>query len=103
MGCNSSAAVRKSTADPRREECRLEILENIQDNDNIVQENNRMLCMIDRQIASCKSSRELNRLKKLKSKLIRENQEVTVHSDVLKQYSVVASEKSNMSQNVLSN
>lgn len=50
MGCNSSNHKSKKFSDPRKEERRKEILENIEDNENIVLENNRMLCMIERQI-----------------------------------------------------
>lgn len=103
MGWNNSAAIKKDTSDPRREVRCKEILDNIHDNDHIVRENNRMICMINRQLKSWRSSETLNRLKKLKHNLIKENEEATVHSDVLRQYSEFASEQSASTKNVLSN
>ena len=92
MGCNSTNLRKENIGQPRRERWQKEIKENIEDNKEIVQENKRMLHIIDRQIGKSTSSKTVSRLKKLKTKLVKENEEVIIHSDVLRQFSNVASE-----------
>ncbi len=103
MGWNTSAQIRKNITDPRSEAVHREILENIEDIDKFVQENKRMLMMVSRQLENWSSSGTLNRLRKLKTKLVKENEEMTIHTDVLRQYSILPSEKSQGSQNVQNN
>ena len=50
-----------------------------------------MMKMIDNQMNHCTSSSTQHKLKKWKTKLEKENEGVLVHSDILRQYSSIAS------------
>lgn len=92
MGCNSSVQLKE---DPlkrvRYNVCSKNILKDIKYNDEIVQENDRMIKLLEKQLDKWRSVSAYKKLHNTKVSLEKENEEYSIQNDVLRQHSLTAS------------